>query len=352
MSLKSIRESYSKLLTTFNDAGIKLSENQKQDVDDFVLALESTMSKQRESAIRKTKKAVTEKLEKEFKEVFESIMKSTSENNILASKIQDLSNKMIESKKIADKVDSYLNLYVESVLPKKTVIDYDKMQKLETIQESLKDLLVVDEEAIKQKKAKLDESFKAEKSKCETEVAKIQVKLNESNSKIEALQKELDKLEAVKILESKTQNLPDFEARSVKKRLAEATKEEINANFKKVLENVQLEAKKAADEKETTLDEEIKKIVDDEDLEENDMLRGRNHNLHIDEDEEENIEEADDADDKLEDDKKEDVNEDEEEFETMESVKFDEDGNVELDEDDIIDENLMKAWCNQSIEVR
>ena len=352
MSLKSIRESYSKLLTTFNDAGIKLSENQKQDVDDFVLALESTMSKQRESAIRKTKKAVTEKLEKEFKEVFESIMKSTSENNILASKIQDLSNKMIESKKIADKVDSYLNLYVESVLPKKTVIDYDKMQKLETIQESLKDLLVVDEEAIKQKKAKLDESFKAAKSKCETEVAKIQVKLNESNSKIEALQKELDKLEAVKILESKTQNLPDFEARSVKKRLAEATKEEINANFKKVLENVQLEAKKAADEKETTLDEEIKKIVDDEDLEENDMLRGRNHNLHIDEDEEENIEEADDADDKLEDDKKEDANEAEEEFETMESVKFDEDGNVELDEDDIIDENLMKAWCNQSIEVR
>ena len=67
MSLKSIRESYSKLLTTFNDAGIKLNESQKSDLDTFVLALESTMSKQRESAIRKTKKAVTEKLEKEFK---------------------------------------------------------------------------------------------------------------------------------------------------------------------------------------------------------------------------------------------------------------------------------------------
>lgn len=47
MSLKSIRESYSKLLTVFNDAGIKLTESQKADLDTFILALESTMSEQR-----------------------------------------------------------------------------------------------------------------------------------------------------------------------------------------------------------------------------------------------------------------------------------------------------------------
>ncbi len=47
MSLKSIRESYSKLLTVFNDAGIKLTEAQKADLDTFILALESTMSEQR-----------------------------------------------------------------------------------------------------------------------------------------------------------------------------------------------------------------------------------------------------------------------------------------------------------------
>lgn len=127
MSLKSIRESYSKLLTTLNDAGVKLDESQKTDLDSFVLAVESTMSKQRESAIRKTKKAVTEKLEGEFKAIFESIMNTTKENNELASKIEKLSNKMSESKKVAEKVDNYLNLYIESVLPKKTIVDYDRM---------------------------------------------------------------------------------------------------------------------------------------------------------------------------------------------------------------------------------
>ena len=64
MSLKSIRESYSKLLTVFNDAGVKLTEAQKADLDTFVLALESTMSKQRQEAIRKTKLAVEAKLDK------------------------------------------------------------------------------------------------------------------------------------------------------------------------------------------------------------------------------------------------------------------------------------------------
>ena len=54
MSLKSIRESYSKLLGTFNDAGVKLNESQKADLDTFVMALESTMTKQREAIIKKT----------------------------------------------------------------------------------------------------------------------------------------------------------------------------------------------------------------------------------------------------------------------------------------------------------
>jgi hypothetical protein len=47
MSLKSIRESYSKLLTVFKDAGVSLNESQKADLDTFVLALESNMESQR-----------------------------------------------------------------------------------------------------------------------------------------------------------------------------------------------------------------------------------------------------------------------------------------------------------------
>ena len=345
MSLRSIRESYSKLLTAFEKAGVKLTENQKNDVDGFVMAIESTMSKQRESVIRKTKKLVEENLEKKFVDIFNKTFKMMEENHEYASKIQKLSNKITESRKMANEVNEFLDHYIEGVLPKKTIIDYDRMQKLESLHESLKDLLVVNDAEVEAKKTQLDESFKSEKSKCETEVAKLQVKLNESLKKEKALQKKLDSLKSIELLESKTKNLPDFEARAVKKQLAEATAPEIEKKFNKVLESVKAEAKKVAEakeaEEETTLESEIDKIItDDEDLEENDLLKNKPHNNHLAEGEDEEKKE-----DKV-------VEEGEEEFETMESVKFDEAGDVELDEDDVIDAELMKEWCNKSIEVR
>ena len=339
MSLKSIRESYSKLLTVFNDAGVKLTEAQKADLDTFVLALESTMSKQRQEAIRKTKLAVEAKLDKEYSAEFKKVMESMAENQKLAAKVQNKITQINESKKLATQVNDFLDLYVESVLPKKTIVDYDRMQKLEAIHESLKDVLLVNEDSIAEKKAQLEESFKHEKSKCETEVAKMQVKLNESMARTQELKRKIDQFKALELLESKTKDLPTFEARAVKKRLAEATAPEIQKTFNKVLESVQAEAKKAEEEAETTLESEIDKIVDAEEdqlqetdaadkngkLKEDDLLKGRVHNGHL--------EEA------------------EEDFETMETVECDTNGNVKLDESEVIDPNLMKLWCAQSVEV-
>ena len=327
MSLKSIRDSYAKLLNTFNRAGIKLNESQKTDLDGFVLAIESTMSKQRESAIKKTKKVVTEKLEGEFKSLFESILAKVRENNILASKIQDMNTKMVESKKIAENVNKYLELYVESVLPKKTIIDYDRMQKLERLHESLKDMLVVDDKAIADKAKALDESMKTEKSKCETEVAKLTVKLNESMAKSQQLMKKLNQYKAMDLLESKTKDLPSYEARQVKKMLAEATVPEIEAKFDKTLERVRTQVKESTKKMDSTLESEINKIVqEDDDLEENDMLNDRPHNGH------KSVKEAED---------------DDEEFETSETVTLDDEGDVRLDESDVIDQATMKWYCSQ-----
>jgi len=80
MSLKSIRESYSKFLTVLTDSGVKLNESQKSDLDSFILAIESKMAKQKQTAIKATKKIVTEHLEAEYKKVFESILKHQEEN--------------------------------------------------------------------------------------------------------------------------------------------------------------------------------------------------------------------------------------------------------------------------------
>jgi len=87
MSLKSIRESYTRLLDAFSGAGVKLNESQKSDLDTFVLALESKMGESRRAAIRQTKKAVERKMEGEFRKVFESVMAGMRENARLASLI-------------------------------------------------------------------------------------------------------------------------------------------------------------------------------------------------------------------------------------------------------------------------
>lgn len=74
MSLKSIRESYTNLLSAFAEAGVKLNESQKANLDMFIVALETKMSEQKKATVRATKKIVTEHLEREFKKSFESII--------------------------------------------------------------------------------------------------------------------------------------------------------------------------------------------------------------------------------------------------------------------------------------
>lgn len=325
MSLKSIRKSYSKFILALESAGIKLNESQKSDLDAFILAIESKMRSQKEIAIKTTKKLVTEHLEKQYKKVFESILKHQQENVELSSKIQSKVTSIKESKKIARKVSDYLDLYVESILPKKTIIDYDRMQKLEKLHESLKDLLVVDEDAVKAKQQQLAESFNKDKKNLETQIAKLQVKLNESMSKTLALNKKIDQFKALELLESKTKDLPEFEARQIKKRLANASTVEIEKRFNTILESVKEDMKVEEKEEITTIEEEVKDIIENEDdVQENDILKNKAHNAHITEDENEDV------------------------VESEETEETNESDDVELAESEIIDSELMKLWCQQA----
>ena len=71
------------------------------------------------------------KMEREYKQVFESVVKHMQEHYELAGKIQDRITMLKESKKISRKVEDYLDMYAESVCPKKVIVDYAKMKKLE-----------------------------------------------------------------------------------------------------------------------------------------------------------------------------------------------------------------------------
>ena len=117
MSLKHIRENYARLLNAFKEAGVKLTESQKKDIDGFMLALESSIEQTKQSAIKATRKVVEDKLSKEYRAVFESIMKHQQEHTEIAAKIQDHITKVKESQKVARAVDTYLDSVLKESLP-------------------------------------------------------------------------------------------------------------------------------------------------------------------------------------------------------------------------------------------
>ena len=92
------------------------------------------------------------------------------------------------------------------------------------------------------------ESFNKDKKAYETKIAKLQAQLNESMRKTQKLNSKIDSFKAMELLESKTKDLPTFEARKMKKRFADATTVEIEKNFKRVLESVQKEMSKVRDD--------------------------------------------------------------------------------------------------------
>lgn len=329
MSLKSIRDNYSRFLAALETAGVKLNESQKADVDAFIAGIELKIQEVKESTARVTKKIVTEHLDKEYQKVFESIRENQAKNAELASKIQNKITAINESEAISRKVDNYLTTYINTVLPEKTIVDYNRMQKLENVFESLKDTLLVNDESVQAKKAELTESYAKDKRELETRIAQLQVKLNESMARELKLNESIDRSNAQLVLESKIKDLPKAEAKQLKARFTNATTAEVEKKFTKVLESVKKEIEEASKNEESTLESEISGILEADEkkkVEEDDILKNRTHNGHV------NEKECDDDDD--------DTPVNEKEF------QLDED-DVELDESEKISGYQMAMWCDR-----
>ena len=238
MNLKSLRESYNKLLDSFKEMGVTLNESQQENVDNFMLQLESKLKDVRDVAIKTTKKMVTEKLDAEYKELFESILKHMNENAEVSSKIQNKINEMKVVEELSESVNGFLDEHVEEILPKKDIVDYERMQKLEQIHESLKNMLGVEIMNIEGGNKELVENLEKEKTEYSKKIEDLQKKLDESVKENKKVSKSLDNLKAQVLLESKIKNLPEREAKLIKESFKGASSSEINMKFKTVLESV------------------------------------------------------------------------------------------------------------------
>ena len=203
-----------------------------------MLQLESKLKDVRDVAIKTTKKMVTEKLDAEYKELFESILKHMNENAEVSSKIQNKINEMKVVEELSESVNGFLDEHVEEILPKKDIVDYERMQKLEQIHESLKNMLGVEIMNIEGGNKELVEGFEKEKADYSKKIEELQKKLDESVKENKKVSKNLDSLKAQVLLESKTKNLPEREAKLIKESFKGASSSEINMKFKTVLESV------------------------------------------------------------------------------------------------------------------
>ena len=278
MGLKSLNQNYTKLLKAFDEVGVKLNESQKESLDTFMIDLEKKINETRDNAIRATKKVVEEKLEKEYKEVVENLISHQSEVSELAGKVQSEVTKVNESKKLAEQLDNYLDCHLDEVLPKKVIVDYDEMQKLRTLHESLKDMLLVNDSAVEEKVKSIKESMTKETDELKTKVQDLENKLNESMKKELSLNKRLDESKAREMIGEKIKDLPILEAKEMKKRLAGMTSKEVEKNFKTILESVEEEIKdqQIQNEDEKNLEEAITDILEDKTEEKKDDASDKN----------------------------------------------------------------------------
>lgn len=269
MALKTLQKKYDELLKVFEEVGVTLTESQKESLDTFMLDFQNKLNETRDNAIKATKKLVEEKMEREFKEVFESI---TAHQKEVFEKSQKID--LIKSHKLlSEAVDQYLNDYVKEVLPKKSIVDYSRMQKLEQIHESLKGMLLVNEDSVEKKveevKKNLEAKMMNESEELKKELEKCKQLVEESKKSRDSIKKEYDALAKKSLISEKIKNLPIVESKRVQEKLSKMTVEEIERNFKTVLESVQEEMTNEQDkiQEEKNLEEAITELLEGDDSE-------------------------------------------------------------------------------------
>lgn len=251
----------------FEEVGVKLTESQKNSLDTFMLDFQAKLDETRDNAIKATKKLVEEKMEKEFKEVFESIRTHQKEIFEKSSRIDVLKAQKV----MTEAVDQYLTNYVKEILPKKSIVDYSRMQKLEQIHESLKGMLMVNDEAIEKKmgevKSEVETKMTNESNELKKKLAEYEKVIKESSDKNKELSDKYAVLAKKQLISEKTKNLPIVESKRVQERLNKMTVEEIEKNFKTVVESVQEEIKDEQDklQEEKNLEEAITDLLEGKD---------------------------------------------------------------------------------------
>ncbi len=256
-----------KLIESFKADGLTISEDQQKELDTFVEAFDAKIA-EAEAKGKATAKEISLKLgeaalaeyDEEVKKVTESLIKAIDANH--EAKIAAKVSEALESDKeaLVEKIDDYLKLYIEEILPESLVVDYDRMQRQDKAFKALKETLLITDEVVQAKATEVSESIGSE-------LVEAKAKLNETIEKNMKLNKVIKIKMADELLESKIEDLPSLEATKLRKYFEGSSCEDIEDQFDTVYESIK-------EDDATTIEvSKIKQIIEDEEDEADEPIK-------------------------------------------------------------------------------
>ena len=246
-----IREKFDTLIKGLVESKV-ITESQSASFEPIVEQFE-TLVKESETKAIKASAQVTEsrmaEYDKQVKAKLTEAFKQLRRHNALSEKLAKIRSAKLTERKIVRAVDSYLNEYVSRLLPESLVVDYDRLQKLEEMQKSLKKLLIINDSVVYKMAKNLKEAVESEIEQDDGEAEKKIKDLEEQVAELLDKKNQLEcqmKVEARnKALDEKLKDIPALEAKKVRKyfEAEDATTDEIEEDFDQVLSIV----KKALD---------------------------------------------------------------------------------------------------------
>ena len=252
-----IEKNLMKLMETFEKAGINLTESQKAEIRRNVLALEPTDSA-REARYRgifetlqhnlevrnelnsKIREAQFAAKERQYQTAIENMKKTFEENKELLVKAEREKAKKqlneaveVERQKVAEAVDKYLDEYLEKVIPEQKLVDYKRLNELETLVESMKDTLAFSNKDVEERVSSIKRGYEDKLQKVQEISAAKTKALNEAQEKI-------NEEKAKQYVIRRTRDLPALEAKLIREKFAGYKSiQQVRENFSKVLNEVE-----------------------------------------------------------------------------------------------------------------
>lgn len=231
---KLIKEFIDKL----NKDGV-FSEDQITEFESFGATIQTMLEEAEEKGKESGKKDAEEEAEKDMDEVeetFKGILTKIgdlheAETKLAVIKFKEHAELTVKEEEIVTNISKYLKEAVEEHMPAQAIVDYAELDRLRKTFESIKEAVVITDTEVQAKITSVIESTQGE-------IEQKDEALNTAIQRNIDYKSELDLLKSEKALESKLQDIPEFEQIKLRKHFNESTAEEIDKEFDTVLEQI------------------------------------------------------------------------------------------------------------------